>query len=164
VEKFNVETIFNGAIKVAEKLIVENATTTNGAVEALKLLQKNGVLMAICSNSNVYEIHSILTKLNLWQFFEDDLIFGREMVLRGKPSGDIYLLALEKLNVAPNDAIALEDSTNGAKASIEAGIKTVIFTGATGFCGMKAFDDVFERRLPNFDSVHNFAEEVIKQL
>lgn len=160
-EGFDKNQVFEGAMKLAKKLIGENAKTTEGTIEALENLQKNSIPFAICSNSNVYEIHNVLTKLNLWGFFSEDCIFGREMVLKGKPESDIYLLALEKLGVLPSKVIALEDSINGVRASIDAKIPTAVFTGGTGFGGMKAFNDYFKTNLPNFANVNSFVNELI---
>jgi beta-phosphoglucomutase-like phosphatase (HAD superfamily) len=64
-----------------------------------------------------------------------------------KPAPDIYNWVLSELKLAPQDCIALEDSNNGLRSSLAAGIKTYIttnpytckqdFTGAAG-----VFDDL----------------------
>ena len=41
-----------------------------------------------------------------------------------KPSSDAYLLVLDKLNLKPEECIAIEDSLRGIKSSIGANIKT----------------------------------------
>ena len=48
------------------------------------------------------------------------------MVAKGKPEPDIYLYAAEKLGLAPENCIALEDSFNGIKSASSAGCKTVM--------------------------------------
>ena len=48
------------------------------------------------------------------------------MVAKGKPEPDIYLYAAEKLGLAPENCIALEDSLNGIKSASSAGCKTVM--------------------------------------
>ena len=45
---------------------------------------------------------------------------------RGKPNPDIYLLAIKKLGLEPEQCIAFEDSENGARAAIAAGLKVVV--------------------------------------
>ena len=47
------------------------------------------------------------------------------MVANSKPAPDIYLFACEKLGLAPQDCIAVEDSPNGALSAIGAGCKTI---------------------------------------
>lgn len=49
-----------------------------------------------------------------------------DAVPRKKPAPDIYLWVLEKLGVAPNEAIAIEDSAPGLAAARGAGLTTLI--------------------------------------
>ncbi|MEJ1158131.1 HAD-IA family hydrolase [Prosthecomicrobium sp. N25] len=59
----------------------------------------------------------------------DDLfaeIVTGEQVRRKKPAPDVYALALERLGVDPDAAVAIEDSLNGLKAATAAGIRTVV--------------------------------------
>ncbi len=64
-----------------------------------------------------------------------------------KPAPDIYCWLLDKLRLAPADCIALEDSENGLRASLAAGIETYIttnhYTRGQDFTGAAAvFDDL----------------------
>ena len=47
------------------------------------------------------------------------------MVDRKKPHPDVYYAALEAMGVGPANAVALEDSSNGLRAALEAGITVV---------------------------------------
>jgi beta-phosphoglucomutase-like phosphatase (HAD superfamily) len=70
-----------------------------------------------------------------------EIIAAGDIVPAKKPAPDIYLWALEKLQLKPEDCLAFEDSENGLKSSLGAGLKTVVtvneytadhdFTGAT---------------------------------
>ncbi len=55
----------------------------------------------------------------------DAMACGEE-VARKKPAPDLYKLALEKLEIYPAEAVAMEDSANGLKSALAAGIQTVI--------------------------------------
>jgi beta-phosphoglucomutase-like phosphatase (HAD superfamily) len=65
-----------------------------------------------------------------------------DIVPHKKPAPDIYFWVLNKLGLPAADCIALEDSSNGLRASLAAGIKTYVttnsytrqqdFTGAAG--------------------------------
>jgi len=46
-------------------------------------------------------------------------------VPRGKPNPDVYLAAAEKLGVAPDRCLAVEDSSNGLRAAAAAGMTVV---------------------------------------
>jgi len=52
-------------------------------------------------------------------------ILSNESITNGKPDPEIYLLGAEKLGVAPEKMLVLEDSPNGAKAGVAAGAFTV---------------------------------------
>jgi HAD superfamily hydrolase (TIGR01509 family) len=51
-----------------------------------------------------------------------------EDVTQKKPAPDLYLLALARLDLAPRDCVAIEDSAAGLAAASAAGIATVITT------------------------------------
>jgi HAD superfamily hydrolase (TIGR01509 family) len=55
-----------------------------------------------------------------------EVICAGDMVANKKPAPDIYLLALDMLDLAPADCIAIEDSRNGLVSSVTAGIATVV--------------------------------------
>ena len=55
-----------------------------------------------------------------------DAIAAGDEVAQKKPSPDVYLLALDRLGVAPCAALAFEDSRNGLRAAMAAGLATVV--------------------------------------
>jgi beta-phosphoglucomutase-like phosphatase (HAD superfamily) len=46
-------------------------------------------------------------------------------VTRGKPAPDVYLEAARRLGVAPEQCVAIEDSTNGIRAGLAAGMAVI---------------------------------------
>lgn len=152
-EKFHKETVFNEGISLARDIISKHAKPTDGTHEALALLKTKNVPMAICSNSHRDEIFSVLNQTGLREFFNDAFVLGRDLVSKGKPSSEIYLLGLEVFGIKPQNAIAIEDSINGAKASLNANIPTAVFTGSTSFHGMSVFKKAFQTNLPHFNNM-----------
>lgn len=57
----------------------------------------------------------------------DVLVCGRD-VEHKKPAPDLYLLALQRLELAPQDCVAIEDSGSGLAAAAAAGIATIVTT------------------------------------
>jgi beta-phosphoglucomutase-like phosphatase (HAD superfamily) len=55
-----------------------------------------------------------------------DAIVCREDVKRTKPDPELYRTALQRLGVQPDEAIALEDSSNGILAAKAAGLYCVV--------------------------------------
>jgi HAD superfamily hydrolase (TIGR01509 family) len=76
-----------------------------------------------------------------------------DIVPHKKPAPDIYQWVLRELKLEAADCIALEDSNNGLRSSLAAGIKTYVtinpYTCKQDFAGAAAvFDDLSD--LPNF--------------
>jgi HAD superfamily hydrolase (TIGR01509 family) len=81
-----------------------------------------------------------------WQSYFASVGCG-DIVPHKKPAPDIYHWVLNDLGLAPGDCIALEDSNNGLRSSLAAGIKTYItinhYTRNQDFSGAAAvFDDL----------------------
>lgn len=55
-----------------------------------------------------------------------EVIAAGDIVPAKKPAPDIYFWALDKLKLDAADCLALEDSENGVRASMGAGLKTVV--------------------------------------
>jgi beta-phosphoglucomutase-like phosphatase (HAD superfamily) len=54
------------------------------------------------------------------------VIAAGDIVPAKKPAPDIYVWALEKLGLAPEECLAFEDSRNGIRASLGAGLRTLV--------------------------------------
>jgi beta-phosphoglucomutase-like phosphatase (HAD superfamily) len=55
-----------------------------------------------------------------------DVIMTGETVTHGKPHPEIFLTAAERLGVAPEHCVVVEDSYNGIRAGHAAGMHTVM--------------------------------------
>jgi beta-phosphoglucomutase-like phosphatase (HAD superfamily) len=73
-------------------------------------------------NVTVLLEHSLGSGTQEW--FE--VIAAGDIVPAKKPASDIYYYALEKLGLDPQACLAFEDSENGLRASLGAGLKTLI--------------------------------------
>lgn len=84
---------------------------------------------AIASSSSMERLRLCIDVLGIGADFPH--VFSAEMVAHGKPHPDIYLLAAEKLGVAPRDCLVIEDSAGGVRAAIAAGMTAVGLTAAS---------------------------------
>jgi beta-phosphoglucomutase-like phosphatase (HAD superfamily) len=57
-----------------------------------------------------------------------DVYVAREDVERGKPDPEIYVLAAKLLVVPPQQTLVIEDSPNGARAALGAGMNVIVVT------------------------------------
>lgn len=95
-----------------------------GVLEMLTFFSAQNIPCGVASSSYQPVIQARLGKAGvLHQFLH---ITSGDEVARGKPSPDIYLLALQRLGVAAKDCIAFEDSDLGAQAAIAAGLNVVV--------------------------------------
>lgn len=95
-----------------------------GVVELLDYLVEKQVKIGLASSSRSEVIKSHITRARLTDYFE--VIVGGDMIEHSKPLPDIYLIACEKLGVAPGEAYAIEDSPNGIRSAYSAGMKAIM--------------------------------------
>ncbi|MFN3646995.1 MAG: HAD family hydrolase [Gemmobacter sp.] len=73
-------------------------------------------------------------------------------VPRKKPAPDVYLLALERLGLPASAALAFEDSRNGLRAALAAGLRCIVspscYTDGEDFSGAASVVDEFDRLDP----------------
>ncbi|GAA3223867.1 hypothetical protein GCM10020256_32340 [Streptomyces thermocoprophilus] len=67
----------------------------------------------------------------LERWFDDGRIFSSQDVGRGKPAPDLFLYAAEKMGVAPERCVVVEDSPLGVQAAVAAGMDVLGFTAMT---------------------------------
>ena len=108
----------------AAAVIRENLPEKPGIREILSFFRERGVPMAVASSSVRELVDSNLSRAGILDFF--DAVVGGQEVARSKPDPDIFLLAAEKIGVAPTDCYVFEDGINGARAGVAAGCATVM--------------------------------------
>lgn len=102
------------------KRIPNQVKAKPGAWEIVEYVHEHGIPTAIASSSPMVIINAEIDAQGWGELFavrcsaEDDLL--------GKPAPDVYLRAAETLGVDPASCIALEDSPNGARAAVAAGM------------------------------------------
>ena len=88
-----------------------------------------------------------------------DALFGRNvytasMVTRGKPAPDLFLHVAQQMGVDPARCLVLEDSLNGLRAGLAAGMEVWRFIGGTHLAGLDLTeppDATPHARLASFD-------------
>jgi len=93
-----------------------------GAGELLARLHGT-IPLGVASNTPTDLVRAALTASRLAEYF--DAVVTAEDVARPKPAPDIYLEACRRLQVAPDQAVALEDSSLGIAAAHDAGLAVV---------------------------------------
>lgn len=96
-----------------------------GVVEMIDQARENGVKVAIGSSSPHSWVDTHAKRLGLFDKFDDIICQDDVAPGRTKPNPDIYLKALERLEVKNEAAVVFEDSPNGVLAAQRAGIFVV---------------------------------------
>lgn len=104
----------------AHTILSQKTEAQPGTLELIDYITVNQIPCAIASNSS----HKIIeTTLNnqIWAK-AIPLRYSAEDVARGKPAPDLYQHVANELRVDPQYCIAVEDSLNGIKAALAAGM------------------------------------------
>lgn len=83
-----------------------------------------GVPAMIATSTTTPVAEDLVTRAGLSKYVVG--IVGGEQVEHAKPAPDIYLLAAKKLGIAPEKAVAIEDSIPGTHAAFSAGLYTIV--------------------------------------
>jgi HAD superfamily hydrolase (TIGR01509 family) len=95
-----------------------------GAREMLAELSERGIPMAVATSTRAVNALTHLGNAGLLGFFS--AVVTRDDVIHPKPHPEPYLLAAERLGLAPRDCLAVEDSHSGVRAAHAAGMRTVM--------------------------------------
>ena len=121
-------------------LLPGRAAPLAGVPHVLRRLRERGLRLALASSSAPAIIETTLSALRVSDAFEVR-VSGHE-VENGKPSPDIFVEAARRLGLQADDCVVVEDSMNGLRAALAAGMRCVVvpcpstahqdFTGASG--------------------------------
>jgi len=104
-------------------LIREQAIPNPGVHEILELLSGAGYPLGIASSSASDVINVVLETLGIAHYFA--VVQSAEHEPFGKPHPAVYIEAARRLNVAPTDCVAFEDSPNGVIAAKAARMRCI---------------------------------------
>ncbi len=113
------ETIFREYIK-------GNVRPFPFVIEMIKSLAAAELRLAVVSSATRENIRFITEELGISMFF-DLFITGKDVAV-GKPSPLGYLTAAERLGVAPQDCVVIEDAAAGVRAAKKGGMYCIAVT------------------------------------
>ena len=104
--------------------MMEQEVIRPGILDYLAGAKELGLRIGLASSSKRAWIDKYLAQLGISHYFE--AIRTAEDVALVKPHPELYELALKDLGVQPHEAIAIEDSPNGARAAAAAGMHYIV--------------------------------------
>jgi len=86
---------------------------------ALSRLRQEGYKLAVASNSVRKTVDMMMEKANLARYL--DFLLSNQDIRRPKPDPEIYLAAIAKAGVSPEECVVVEDNHHGITATMAAG-------------------------------------------
>ncbi|MCW2680990.1 MAG: haloacid dehalogenase superfamily enzyme subfamily [Frankiales bacterium] len=106
-----------------ELSLVTDLPLREGLADVLDRAAAHGLVLAVVSSSPAWWVRSHLERLGLLERFA--FVVTREDAARAKPFPDLYLVALSRLELPPEEVLVVEDSVNGVLAAHAAGLQAV---------------------------------------
>ncbi len=116
--------------KIGEKCYQQILAGFERTLDMEEVLSLPGFKHAMATGGMFDETILKLKAIGLEKVFTADNLVTVDMVKKGKPEPDSFLLAAEKSGVAPQDTFVIEDSIAGLTAAIRAGMTPIGFTGS----------------------------------
>ena len=110
--------------RMREAIAQGRLTVKPGLWRLLDWLDKHAVPRAVASSTYRELVLKKLSAARLLDRFH--AIVGGDEVAHGKPAPDIFLEAARRLSAPPNRCVVLEDSDNGARAALSAGMRVIV--------------------------------------
>ncbi|BAO44648.1 HAD family hydrolase [Thiolapillus brandeum] len=100
-----------------------------GVERLLREARDAGLRLAIATTTTPANVTALL-KNSLAEDAEDwfEVIAAGDLVPAKKPAPDIYVWAMEQMNLTPEQCLAFEDSDNGVKSVLGSGISSLLVT------------------------------------
>ncbi len=126
------------------------------ALRVVDAFRRAGLLAAIASGSYESDIRAILRANAAEGLFE--AIVGKDGIARYKPHPETYLLAAERLDIAPARCLAVEDADKGVKSAKGAGMSVILIeTRITRTLGIAGAD----LACASLGELHGLLEEIV---
>jgi len=94
---------------------------------ALSQLKGAGYSLGVASNSVRRTVEEMMERSDLMRYL--DVVISNEDVSRPKPDPEMYLAAMDRLKVRPEETVIVEDNENGVKAATAAGAHVLVVEG-----------------------------------
>lgn len=97
----------------------EESRMLPGSLEALDLCRERGLPVALATSSGRANVEEALDRFGLRGYFE--ITLTKDDVTARKPDPEIYTCAADRLRVAPEELLVIEDSAHGVRSAKRAG-------------------------------------------
>ncbi|MCK5641893.1 MAG: HAD family phosphatase [Gammaproteobacteria bacterium] len=121
--EYNLDTLMNEKWNKMKKSALSSVDAIEGSVDLIKKLFSKNYALAVASASNLNYVQSVLKTLGIIDYFS--YIVSGNMVSKGKPNPESFLLAASKIKVTPEKCLVIEDGVSGMEAAKSANMKCI---------------------------------------
>ena len=122
-KKYNIDALVNKKWGKLEKIAPLSVDAINGSINLIKSLYSKKYTMAVASASYSKYVQNVLKTLKIINYFS--AIVSGDMVSKGKPNPESFLLAAKKIYLHPSQCLVIEDGINGMQAAKSANMKCI---------------------------------------
>jgi beta-phosphoglucomutase-like phosphatase (HAD superfamily) len=110
--------------KMTYQVIIEKCRPVFHHEYALGRFRREGKRMVVCSNSVRSTVEAMMQQSNLLHHL--DFFLSNQDVEKAKPDPEIYLTAIERLKLQPQECLILEDNDHGIQAARASGAHVMV--------------------------------------
>lgn len=120
---FNIDELMNEKMTKMAEIVSKSVDEIPGATKLIKGVYADGYKLAIVSSSDKNYVNIVINKLSLADFFE--IVIAGDMVKKGKPDPECFLMAARLMEVEPEKCLVIEDGVSGMQAARDAGMECI---------------------------------------
>ena len=111
-----------------ERIAAGGLTARPGVERLVRHCQREGIVLGFATTTDQETVQSVISAVGL-AASDFDVIMHRGLVVTAKPDGEVYRTCLSNLNMAPENALAIEDSGPGLQSARAAGVACIVTPG-----------------------------------
>ena len=127
----NASQIRNRKTEIFSSFIIQNKQKLRESVyEIIRFTKDNNIKLGFSTSTTVNNVEAVFESLSGQITKEDfDFIGNKSFVKNEKPHPEIYKVTLEKLNLKPEECLAIEDTEESSNAAVNVSVKCIAFPG-----------------------------------
>ena len=127
----NASQIRDRKTELFSSFIIQNKQKLRESVyEMIRYTKDNNIKLGFSTSTTVNNVEAVFESLSGQITKEDfDFIGNKSFVKNEKPDPEIYKVTLEKLNLKPEECLAVEDTEESSNAAVNASVKCIAFPG-----------------------------------
>lgn len=110
--------------KMTYEVIVEKCRPVFHHEYALSRLKREGRQIVVCSNSIRSTVEAMMRAADLLKYL--DFFLSNQDVTKAKPDPEIYVTAINRLGLRPEECLILEDNDHGIQAARSSGANVLV--------------------------------------